>query len=243
METARRIAAALNAPGMTNVEDFKFFWVTGLTADGKIVVANNYGIAYIPQQVHLPEQVHMASADESISPAERARWVNEPIVAVQRWAEHHGKNLRAVIATEDQLKNSDAGVHHEVLRPEDIPESGKMAGRDRLQVIAPDVSSQLARVSDTDLVKILPPASADANPPEDRRKLLWDNVWKPLASRSTKRGERHLAAFVAYAAHAQEYALYAAHTAALPDDQRQAIREFIYWQHVGQLTADALTPA
>lgn len=63
METARRIAAALNAPGMTNVEDFKFFWVTGLTTDGKIVVANNYGIAYIPQQVHLPEQVHMASAD------------------------------------------------------------------------------------------------------------------------------------------------------------------------------------
>jgi len=243
METARRIAAALNAPGMTNVEDFKFFWVTGLTTDGKIVVANNYGIAYIPQQVHLPEQVHMASADESISPAERASWVNEPIVAVQRWAEHNGKTLRAVIATEDQLKNSDAGVHHEVLKPEDIPESGKMAGRDRLQVIAPDVSSQLARISDTDLVSVLPPAPADSNPPEDSRKSLWDNVWKPLASRSAKRGERHLTAFVAYAAHAQEHALYAAHTAALPDEQRQAIREFIYWQHVGQLTADALAPA
>lgn len=243
METARRIAAALNAPGMTNVEDFKFFWVTGLTTDGKIVVANNYGIAYIPQQVHLPEQVHMASADESISPAERASWVNEPIVAVQRWAEHNGKALRAVIATEDQLKNSDAGVHHEVLRPEDIPENGKMAGRDRLQVIAPDVSSQLAKIGDTDLVSVLPPAPADSNPPEDRRKSLWDNVWKPLASRSAKRGERHLTAFVAYASHAQEHALYAAHTAALPDEQRQAIREFIYWQHVGQLTADALAPA
>nr|L8FLZ2.1 RecName: Full=Uncharacterized protein D806_0078 [Mycolicibacterium smegmatis MKD8]ACE06964.1 hypothetical protein MSMEG0071R [Mycolicibacterium smegmatis MKD8] len=243
METARRIAAALNAPGMTNVEDFKFFWVTGLTADGKIVVANNYGIAYIPQQVHLPEQVYMASADESISPAERASWVNEPIVAVQRWAEHNGRVLRAVIATEDQLKNSDAGVHHEVLRPEDIPENGKMAGRDRLQVIAPDVSSQLAKIGDADLVSVLPPAPADSNPPEDRRKSLWDNVWKPLASRSAKRGERHLTAFVAYAAHAQEHALYAAHTAALPDEQRQAIREFIYWQHVGQLTADALAPA
>ena len=243
METARRIAAALNAPGMANVEDFKFFWVTGLTADGKIVVANNYGIAYIPEQVHLPDQVHMASADESISPAERASWVNEPIVAVQRWAEHHDTALRAVIATEEQFKNSDAGVHHEVLRPEDIPTSGKMQGRDRLEVIGPYASAQLAKIGDSDLVKVLPPAPADANPPEDRRKELWDKVWKPLASRSSKRGERHLRAFLEYSIHAQEQAIFAGHTAVTPEDQRRAIREFIYWQHVGQLTADALAPA
>lgn len=240
LEVARRIAAALNAPGMVNSADYKFFWITGLTADGKIVVANNYGLAYIPEQVHLPDQVNMASADESIAPAERASWVNEPIVAVQRWAQHHDTELRAVIATEAQLQNSDAGVHHEVLSPEDIPASGKMAGRDRLQVIAPQVSSQLARISDVDLVKVLPPAPTDVNPPEDRRTELWDKVWKPLASRASNRGERHLRAFVDYSAHAQEQAVYAAHTAAESEDQRRAVHDFIYWQHVGQLIADAI---
>ncbi|MDV3123314.1 hypothetical protein M1247_00160 [Mycobacterium sp. 21AC1] len=240
LSLARRLAAALNAPGMVNDADYKFFWITGLTVDGKIVVANNYGLAYIPEQVHLPEQVHMASADESISPAERASWVNEPVVAVQRWAEHHDTELRAVIATAEQFKNSDAGVHQEVLTPEDIPASGKMAGRDRLQVIAPQASSQLAQISDTDLVNVLPPALADVNPPEDRRTALWDKVWQPLASRSSKRGARHLRAFVEYAAHTQEQAIYAAHTAADPEDQRRAVNEFVYWQHVGQLTADAI---
>ncbi|MFV8172017.1 secretion protein EccK [Mycolicibacterium peregrinum] len=225
---------------MVNSADYKFFWITGLTSDGKIVVANNYGLAYIPEQVHLPEQVHMASADESISPAERAGWVNEPIVAVQRWAQHHDTELRAVIATEGQFKNSDAGVHHEVLAPEDIPASGKMAGRDRLQVIAPEASSQLARISDSDLVKVLPPAPTDVNPPDDRRTELWDKVWKPMASRASNRGERHLVAFVAYATHAQEQAIFTAHTAAHPEEQRQAVRDFIYWQHVGQLIADAI---
>ncbi|MUL82849.1 MULTISPECIES: hypothetical protein [unclassified Mycolicibacterium] len=240
LELARRLAAALNAPGMANSADYKFFWITGLTVDGKIVVANNYGLAYIPEQVYLPEPVNMASADESIPPAERASWVTHPIVAVQRWAQHHDTELRAVIATEDQFKNSDAGVHHEVLRPEDIPASGKMAGRDRLQVIAPQASSQLARISDADLVKVLPPAPTDVNPPEDRRTALWDKVWQPLASRASNRGDRHLQAFVAYSTHAQEQAIFAAHTAPQPEDQRRAVSEFIYWQHVGQLIADAL---
>lgn len=237
---ARRIAAALNAPDMVNEADYKFFWITAVTVEGKIVVANNYGLAYIPEQVRLPDQVIMASADESISPAERGSWVTHPVAAVQGWAQHHETALRAVIATEDQLKNSDAGVHHAVLMPEDIPASGKMAGRDRLEVIAPHASSQLAQISDTDLVKVLPPASADTTPPEDRRPALWDKVWQPLASRSAKRVGRHLRAFVEYAGHAQEQAIYAAHTAAEPEDQRRAVSEFIYWQHVGQLIADSI---
>ncbi|PJK24288.1 secretion protein EccK [Mycobacterium goodii] len=240
MENARRIAAALNAPGMANEDDFMFFWVTALTVDGKIVVANNYGLAYIPEQVRLPEQVYMASADESISPADRASWVNQPIVAVQRWAQHHDTELRAVIATEEQLQHKDAGVHHEVLRPEDIPANGKMAGRDRLQVIAPHVAGQLSRIADADLVKVLPPASADENPPEDRRLELWDEVWQPLTSRASDTAAVHLQAFLAYAVHAQEHAIYAAHTAADPEFQRRAVSDFIYWQHVGQLVADAI---
>lgn len=225
---------------MVNEADAQFFWITAVTVDGKIVVANNYGLAYIPEQVRLPDQVTMVSADEAISPAERASWVTHPIAAVQRWAQYHETALRAVIATEEQFKNSDAGVHHALLTPEDIPSSGKMMGRDRLQVIAPQASLQLTQISDADLVTVLPPASADTTPPEDRRTALWYKVWESLLSSSSKRYERHLRAFVEYAAHAQEQAIYAAHTAAQSGDQRRAVGEFVYWQHVGQLIADAI---
>ncbi|MEA2742447.1 MAG: hypothetical protein QOG25_818, partial [Acetobacteraceae bacterium] len=67
-QMARRVAAALNAEPSV---DFGFYWMTGLAADGSIVVANSYGIGYIPEGVNLPEQVKVASADESISAAER----------------------------------------------------------------------------------------------------------------------------------------------------------------------------
>ncbi|MGA5543167.1 hypothetical protein ACPCIR_15045 [Mycobacterium sp. NPDC051198] len=237
---ARRIAAALNAPGMVGSGHPKFFWMTAVTVDGKIVVANNYGLAYIPEQVRLPELVNMASADESISPAERASWVNQPTLAVQRWAQHHDTELRAVIATEAQFKNSDAGVHQEVLTPEDIPASGQMAGRDRLKVIAPQIADRLGQISDADLVKVLPPAPADTNPPEDRRSDLWAKVWQSLSSRSPRRVEMHLEALMEYAVHAQEQAIYGAHTAAQPEEQRRDVGEFIYWQHLGQLMADAM---
>lgn len=240
LELARRIAAALNAPDMANVEDFNFFWITAVTVDGRILVANNYGMSYIPEQVNLPDQVVMVSADESIPPVERASWATYPIVAVQHWAQHNDTTLRAVIGLEHQFTNADSGVHQEVLAPEDIPAKGKMAGRDRLQVIAPQISGRLAQIGDGDLVKILPPAPVDTNPPEDRRPELWDKVWQPLFSGASNRGQVHLQAFLDYAAHAQEWAVYGAHAAGDGPQQRQAVADFIYWQHLGQLIADAI---
>lgn len=240
LELARRIAAALNAPDMANVEDFNFFWITAVTVDGRIAVANNYGLGYFPAQVNLPDQVVMVSADESISPAERATWATYPILAVQRWAQENDTTLRAVIALEHQFTNADSGVHQEVLAPEDIPAKGKMAGRDRLQVISPQISGRLAQIGDGDLVKILPPAPVDTNPPEDRRSDLWDKVWQPLFSGASNRGQVHLQAFLAYAEHAQEWAVYEAHAVGDGPGQRRAVADFIYWQHVGQLVADAI---
>lgn len=237
---ARRIAAALNAPDMLNVEDFDFYWITALTAQGQIVVANNYGLAYLPAQVRLPEQVKFVSVDESIPASERASFAIHPMVAVQRWAQHHDTTLRAVIGTEEHFANSDAGAHKVVLTPEDIPAKGQMPGRDRLQVVAPQIAMRLAGFSDADLVNILPPASADTSPPDDRRTALWEAVWEPLCSSASNRGQVHLQAFLAYAIHAQEWAVYEAHAATDGPDQRRAVTDFIYWQHVGQLIADGL---
>ncbi|WP_245008664.1 hypothetical protein [Mycolicibacterium farcinogenes] len=237
---ARRIAAALNAPDMLNVEDYDFYWITALTAQGQIVVANNYGLAYLPAQVRLPEQVKLVSADESIPPNERASFAIHPMVAVQRWAQHHDTTLRAVIGGEEHLANSDAGAHKVVLTPEDIPAKGQMPGRDRLQVIAPQIAMRLAGFSDADLINILPPASADTSPPEDRRTALWEAVWEPLCSSASDRGQVHLQAFLAYAIHAQEWSVYEAHAATDGPAQRRAVTDFIYWQHVGQLIADGL---
>ena len=67
---ARHIGDALNV----DVMDFGSFWVTGLIADGTVVAADSYGLAYVLDGIHLPEHVKMATAHESIAPAERATW-------------------------------------------------------------------------------------------------------------------------------------------------------------------------
>ncbi|MBE1548680.1 hypothetical protein GGC64_002704 [Mycobacterium sp. OAS707] len=237
LQLARRIGAALNAE--PNI-DFGFFWVTALTHDGQIVVANSYGLGYIPDGVNLPEQVRMASADESIPLGERAKWATYPILAVQGWAQHHNLRLRAVVATEDQFKNFDPGTAKVILRSDDIPDSGKMQGRNRLAVIAPEAASRLAGVSATALSELLPPAPSDTNPPADETSNLWFEVMKPMMSTNPERGVAHLEAFVNFADHAQEQALYRAHTAPDAAAQRGAIADWVYWQHVSVLISDAL---
>lgn len=281
LRLARRVAAALNAPGGGGGGDLGFFWVTAVTADGAIVVANSYGLAYIPAGVQLPEQVHMASADETIPATERARWATYPVMAVQGWATHHDTTLRAVIGTEHQLANSDPGAPKVLLKPDDIPANGDMAGRPRLQVVDPDAAERLAATTDLRLIDLLPPAPADpraaagprptsevtdseavadladslargtvdaqqllaampatpveAGPPADERPMLWFDVMKPLASKSTGRQAAHLRAFLAYATHVQEVVLKEAHGAVDLAEQRSAVADWLYWKHVGAL--------
>lgn len=237
LQRARHIAAALNV----GIVDFGFFWVTGVTTDGTIVVANSYGLAYIPDGVHLPDHVKMASADEAISLLERASWATYPILAVQRWAQHHDKTLRAVVATEEQFATFDPGVAKVILTAEDIPDSGKMKGRNRLEVIAPAAAQRLADVSDTRLTDLLPPAPTDQEAPADDTARLWFEVAKPLMSTSSERGAAHLQAFVAYAEHAQTHALHRAHTAVDADTQRHAMSDWVYWQHLAVLISDAIS--
>src|SRR5580693_4059566 len=169
LQLARRIAAALNAPGVGGGMDLGFFWVTGVTTDGAIVVANSYGLAYIPEGVQLPEKVHMASGDETIPATERAHWATYPVMALRGWADHHDKKLRAVIGTEKQLANSDPGVATVVLKPDDIPETGDMFGRSRLEVVDSEAADRLAATTDASLVDLLPPAPAGAEPVPDQQ--------------------------------------------------------------------------
>ncbi|HEY0225820.1 MAG TPA: hypothetical protein VGC05_05365, partial [Mycobacterium sp.] len=164
LQMARRIGAALNAPDIEGGMDLGFFWVTGVTTDGAIVVANSYGLAYIPEGVQLPEKVYLASGDETIPAGERARWATYPVMAVRGWADHHDKTLRAVIGTEEQLANSDAGVATIVLKPDDIPETGDMVGRSRLEVVDSEAAQRLTVTPDARLGELLPrtPAGADS---------------------------------------------------------------------------------
>jgi hypothetical protein len=170
LQLARRVGAALNAADSGGGMDLGFFWVTGVTTDGLIVVANSFGLAYIPEEVQLPEKVYLASGDETIPAAERARWATYPVMAVRGWADHHEKELRAVIGTEEQLANSDAGVAKIVLERDDIPDSGEMIGRSRLEVVDPEAAELLATTPHERLVDLLPPAPVGAEPaPEPAR--------------------------------------------------------------------------
>ncbi|MCV7258840.1 hypothetical protein [Mycobacterium shimoidei] len=243
LRVAYRIAAALNAADMANPADFRFFWMTAVTADGRIVVANSYGLGYIPEAVTLPTQVTMASADDSVPVEQRARWATYPHLALQDWAVHHDTTLRIVIGKEEHFEGIDPGAPKHILVEEDIPASGKMQGRSRLDVVAPDAAAQLAGISDLSLVDMLPPAPVGASPPADQRSTLWWEVMKHLMSSDTDRGVAHLQAFAAYSNHCQGLALHAAHTAVHAVEQRDAVANWLYWQHITSLLNSALVGA
>jgi hypothetical protein len=241
LRLARRVAAALNARDSGGEHDYGFFWITGVTTEGEIVVANSYGLAYIPDGIELPAKVYLASADRNVPVDERARSATYPVIAVQTWAAYHDLKLRAVIGTAEQLANSDPGVTKVILENDDIPESGKMIGRPRLEVVDAAATAQLLDTDDLHLVDLLPPAPADANAPDDERPMLWFDVMKPMTSTATGREVAHLRAFHAYAAHSQELALHQAYGAADPEAQRPAVEDFLYWRCVAGLLESALT--
>ncbi len=241
LQLARRIAAALNAPVDDKEPEFGFFWVTGLTTEGAIVVANSYGLAYIPEGVQLPEQVFMATADEAIPAAERARWVTYPMLAVQGWAAHRDAKLRAVIATEEQLADSDVGAAKVVLKPDDIPDSGEMIGRSRLEVVDPEAAARLAQTADARLLALLPPAGSAA--PADDRFMRWLQVLKPMIHDDPRRQAPHLKAFHAFTIHAQEVVANEAHAAADPVAQRCTVSDWLYWKHLTGILDAALSVA
>jgi hypothetical protein len=239
---ARRIAAALNAPDGGSAQNMKFFWVTAVTTEGEIVVANNFGVAYIPDGVQLPPPVHMASADSGIPVTERLRWATYPVVAVHQWAAHRNTKLRAVIATQEQFGSSDPGTTKIILQPDDIPQSGATPGRSRLEVVDPEAAKRLAGTDDSSLTVLLPPQPP--SPPADRRSRLWLEVMRPLASSAVGREVAHLRAFRAYAVQAQDVILGEARAAADAVSQRSAIADWLYWKHLAELLeAGAAAPS
>ena len=237
---ARRVAAALNATDSDGADDFGFFWVTAVSTDGAIVVANSYGLAFIPGGVQLPEPVQLVTADVRIPAVERARWATYPAMAVQGWAAHHNTKLRAVIATAEQFGRSDPGANKVVIEPEDIPATGVMTGRSRLEVVDPDSAAVLAETTDDGLLDLLPPAPTESGALSDQLEPLWWEVLRPLTGSAEGRETLHLKAFGPFAALLRDIALAAAHTAAESDARRAAVGEWLYWRHLAELLHSAV---
>jgi hypothetical protein len=237
---ARRVAAALNATDSGGADEFGFFWMTAVSTDGAIVVANSYGLAFIPAGVQLPEPVQLVTADAEIPAVDRARWVTYPAMAVQGWAAHHNTKLRAVIATAEQFGRSDPGAAKVVLEPEDIPAKGVMTGRSRLEVVDPDSAAVLAETTDDGLLDMLPPTPADSGALSDQLQPLWWEVLRPLTGPAEGREIPHLKAFSPYAALERDIAAAAAHSASEADTRRAAVADWLYWRHVVELLDNAL---
>jgi len=231
----------LNAADSPGKGDFGFYWITAVTTDRQIVVANSYGLAYIPEGVELPDMVHMASADAEVPAADRARCATYPVMAVQGWATHHEKKLRAVIGTQEQLADSDPGAAKIILEADDIPESGQMTGLSRLEIVDRDAAERLADTKDQQLTDLLPPAPASENPPADNRIMMWFEVMKFMTTSAIGREAPHLRAFHGYAAHARELALHRAYSAADAEAQRSAVADWLYWEYVTGVLDSALS--
>jgi hypothetical protein len=243
LQMARRIAAALNAPDTLPERHFGFYWVTGLTTSGQIVVANSYGIAYVPDCVQLPELVRMASADDAIPLTDRARWITYPIVAVKGWADHRDDPLRAVIATAEQFGQFDPGVTKVVLEPDDIPKTGKMIGRSRLAVVDPKAAERLEFTRDEKLVDLLPPAEAQPDLTNEEHDMLWVEVTTPLLDGHPNRQGAHLRAFMIYSAEAELAALRDAHRSTASHAKRKAVGDWLYWKRIANLLEALLQEA
>lgn len=244
IEIARRVSAALHAPPSIPAASYQFVWAVGVTSEGQILAANSYGIGYIPDGVKLPGQVTLVSADEAIPPAERARWVNFPFLALQGWAQFHGKTLRAIIGTPEEVKPYKSSTHAEELAPDDIPADGTMQGRSRLQVIAPDAAARLEEWSDVTLYEALPPRPVQDAPPDAKQTTkLWMGAIQPLLRTTGTNGPiDHLTKLIAYADHMQSIELYKAYTAPHVAAQREAMSDWIYWQHISSICQDATNP-
>lgn len=237
---AIRIAAALNATDRPDRSSIDFFWATAVTTDGQILLANSYGLGYIPAGQNLPEQVRFVTADDSVPIAQRLSWATYPWRALAGWADAKGVGLRTIIGTEEQLATVDVGASQTKLKPDDIPATSQLPGRDRLAMIAPQQAKQLATTADAALVNLLPPAPADAASPEDQTTDLWFAVMTPMLSQATGREIAQLKALLIYADHREGLAIHAAHTATDPAVQRSAIADGLYWNRFAALTDSAL---
>lgn len=240
LNLAIRIAAALNAQDSPDRHAAGFFWATGVTDDGQILVANSYGVGYIPAGQNLPPQTKFVSLDDSVPLAQRASWATRPWQALAGWAQAKGVGLRTVIGTEEQLKKADVGAAQKKLEYDDIPHTSQMPGRDRLTLIAPEQAKRLTNTADSALISLLPPAGADSQAPQNRSADLWFAAMAPMMSQADGRELGQMKALLIYADHLQELAIHAGHTATDPTAQRAAIADGLYWHHLAALTDSAL---
>jgi hypothetical protein len=146
---AVRIAAALNAEDRPDKFVYGFFWATAVSADGQVLLANSYGLGYIPAGQNLPPQVRLVSLEDSVPLPDRVATATLPWLALQGWAQANDTTLRTIIGTEQQLEGVDLGVNKQPLLPDEIPSTSVMAGRDRLAMIAPEMAARLAATADT----------------------------------------------------------------------------------------------
>jgi len=238
---AIRIAAALNAEDRPDTFALGFHWATGVTTDGRILVANSYGLGYVPSGQKIPREARLVTLDHSVPVAERVSWASWPWRALAGWARAHNIALRTVIGTAEQLRDIDVDAPKTTLADGDIPTTSEMAGSDRLELIAAGHAKRLAATADERLISLLPPQLANAAKPIDRSSALCSAVGESAISKIAGREIAQLKALLACASHCEELAIHQAYTAGDPVAQRSAIADGLYWHCLALLTHDALS--
>jgi hypothetical protein len=155
--------------------------------------------------------------------------------------------LTALIATEEGAARCEEGSISVVLKPDEIPDSGAMDGRTRLQVVDPEVAERVTAATYLELTELLPaedapatgdgpaPAAAahpDATPEKDRRHS---------AGQLQPTNTRDITRFRLRVGTSHRIALRRARLANDPTVQRAEIAEWLYWKHLVDLADAAQT--
>jgi hypothetical protein len=232
------------------------FWVVGGRNDadaGKtLIVANNIGLAWLPQKTGLDRDVvlHVHGDGQHIRWDVRREWVGDPLGAVLGFGRDDGKPVDVIAGLGEFLKldqRTQTLQRLEMFSRTELPEHGgfTVGGRRRLAVVDPQLDAELPHMPVEALVSKLESAgTADWKPDSQRSQSLWGAIIDAAAKQESPRRnppddqaaqplpvDDHIAAWCAFCA---DRLAAAEHNLRLnadnPDRAREEFANWAYWK-------------
>lgn len=221
-------------------------WCVGGRSDGVLLVSNNIGLGWVPNDVKLPAPDGVLSRGEhvfghgDIPWSLRRDWVGHPVRAVRGYARATGSDVVALACYADAFdpQSDDVnGVQFDVVSESQLPAVSILTGDDRLQTVDRALAAEIASESVAALVNQLPSAMGgdDSAPDPTLAAGLWLSVTTSMAVST----DAHLEAWTAFCANQLDASVYYLRRADTVKLARQLYADYAYWRwNLEQLAQD-----